>query len=512
MQFTPSPDQSRFFTWIMQGEGSAILEAVAGSGKTTSLVEGIKHMSGRVWIGVYNKAMGDELKARIGGHPMLGNRRDVFTSTFHAAGFGALRRAYPKIRVDNDKCRNIARQYIAEREGQDQRRNKVLRDATYIALRLVSLAKNQCFSPADTSTEDWEVLIQHHDLDIPAGVSADTLINFAQEMLCRSVENNDLVDFDDMIYLPVTQQLKMYKHDWVLIDEAQDTNPARRELADMMLAPNGRLVAVGDPHQAIYGFTGADNDSLDILRERYGAVTLRLGVTFRCPKAVVAHARQWVDHIEAHPDAAEGEVLHSHEDTMRSLIANMSRTELTETAILCRVTKHLVRLCYAFIRAGTPARIEGRAIGEGLIKLATKWQVTDLADLSDKVIAWRDREIAKAIEQEKESQAERLQDQADTLLTLILVTNRRDGHTVSALIQVIEEMFDDDVSQSQCLTLCTSHRAKGREWNRVFLLGRKELMPSPWAQKKWMQEQELNLIYVSVTRAMQTLVEVDLAT
>ena len=523
MEFTPSDDQLRFFDWIQDGQGSAVLEAVAGSGKTTSLLQGLCRMQGRVWIGVYNKAMGDELKSKIARSIVLARRRDVFTSTFHSAGFGAIRRAYPKARVNENKCRDIARRIIDEREGVDQMQNSRLREATFTALRLVSLAKNHLFEAADdmddgdeqredapVSEDAWFDLIDHHNIELPRGVTDVMLVDFARHILARSVEDMRTVDFDDMIYLPVMQRLTLYMHDWVLIDEAQDTNPARRALAKMLMAPGARLVAVGDPHQAIYGFTGADNNSLDLLREEHDAITLRLGVTFRCPQAVVQHARQWVDHIEAHPDAPEGAVHFVKESQMREVIADLPHRSLAESAILCRVTKHLVRLCYSFIRDGIPARIEGRAIGDGLIKLATKWRVEDLADLHDRVLSWRDREIARAVADDKESMAERIQDQADTLLTLIMVTNRRGGHTVSALVDVINEMFEDDVSQSRCLTLCTSHRSKGREWNTVYLLGRSELMPSPWATKPWMQEQEVNLIYVSVTRAMETLVEVSL--
>ena len=72
-----------------------------------------------------------------------------------------------------------------------------------------------------------------------------------------------------MIYMPIKENLGFEQFDWVFIDEAQDTNNVRRELACRLLKKDGRLVAVGDTYQAIYGFTGADSDSIEQIREEF---------------------------------------------------------------------------------------------------------------------------------------------------------------------------------------------------------------------------------------------------
>jgi len=69
-----------------------------------------------------------------------------------------------------------------------------------------------------------------------------------------------MLDFDDQLYLPLLWKLRLFQNDFVFIDEAQDTNPVRRALAKLALRPGGRLIAVGDPRQAIYGFTGASHE------------------------------------------------------------------------------------------------------------------------------------------------------------------------------------------------------------------------------------------------------------
>ena len=55
------------------------------------------------------------------------------------------------------------------------------------------------------------------------------------------------------------------------------------------------------------------------------------------------------------------------------------------------------------------------------------------------------------------------------------------------------------------MRLATVHKAKGLEAPRVFIL-EPNLMPSPWAKKAWQIEQEGNLQYVAVTRALETLI------
>ena len=509
MTFKPSTQQTKFFDWITNGRGHAILEAVAGAGKTTTLVKAIELMPGDIAVLVFNKKLAEEISSKLTSEDdPFGSSSNAHASTFHSAGFSALRRT-GRPRVDGDKCKGIARMLIETREGVDQLQNPRLRAASPVALWLVSLAKNRLLTMT-SDVEEWHDILNHHNTQLPGGVTPDLVVEFARDILDESMQQTGRVDFDDMIYLPVVQNLRVRQFDWVLIDEAQDTNPARRVLAGRMLKPGGRLVAVGDPQQAIYGFTGADNDALDQIRREYDAITLPLSVTFRCPRAVVHHARSFGAQIEAAPDASTGHVIHTNEKHMIETIERMDAEGRSNTAILCRVTKCLVRLCYQFIRNGIPARIEGRAIGEGLIKLATKWSVHELSDLDDRLEAYREREVRRAIEKEDESWAERVTDQVDTLQLLIELTNSRGNHTVPDLVWVIKELFEDDVSSRDMLTLATVHRAKGLEWETVYLLGRKELMPSPWAEQKWMQEQEWNLVYVAITRALDTLVEVTL--
>jgi superfamily I DNA/RNA helicase len=288
----------------------------------------------------------------------------------------------------------------------------------------------------------------------------------------------------------------VWQHDWVLVDEAQDTNATRRALALRMLKRGGRLVAVGDPRQAIYGFTGADSDALDLIAQAVSAVRLPLTVTYRCPKTVVAYAKQWVSHIEAAPTAPDGEV---RQNCDRKDLAKLATPG---DAVLCRFTAPLITNVYAFIAAGIPARVEGREIGEGLKALATRWKTDSLTQLGTYLEAYCEAETGKLRAKEKESKARALEDKV-TCLSVIMkkVQEANRKATVADVLTQIDLIFADGTGPA--VTFSTIHKSKGREWNRVvwLLTG-----PSPWARKDWERVQEENLCYVAATRAKQTLI------
>lgn len=518
-----SQQQEAAFAWQREGRGSAIMKAAAGCGKSTTLAEMMRRAEGSVTGLVFNKAAQLDLAAKLG--PSAGNK--CRAATFHSAGYNALNYAWArngaKLVIDDKK---VGALYDARAEawadGSEEKAAQLAKLRTFV-LKAVGLAKQRAFGvlcAIDDRTK-WYDMVYHFGLDedLPEenGLSFDDWLErgVSTAILVLKLSNADRtrVDFNDMVYLPLVHGVRCYQVDWVFLDEGQDTNPSRRALAKKMLRPGGRMVAVGDDRQAIYGFTGADNDALDQIRREFNAsTTLTLNVTRRCPKAVVAHAQQWVgvDHIQAHNEAPEGMVrqaqflLELPKEGSQPVVlpADFNKTD----AILCRYNKPLVDLAFALIRRGVACKIEGREIGAGLIKLANRWKVKSLTALLGRLDAWETREVEKATARGQEDRADRVADQAATLRVLIEKAEA-EGRDKAGLIEIIESMFADDVTAAGLLTLCSAHRSKGREWDRVFLLDREKYMPSARARQEWQQVQEVNLIYVAVTRAKRELVE-----
>lgn len=504
--FIPSPQQQAIFDWITNGSGNLIVRAVAGAGKTTTMVEGCLLMSGSVALAAYNKAISVEIGKKLS---LRGSR--AFAGTFHSFGFRSWRRAAPNVVTDKDKIWKII-------DSMDVPEN--LRGFTS---KMVSFARQRAVGVL-TPLHDynaWRSIVDHYDLE--EALSSSTLkasvidelveegISLSQQILQRSNDAcYEVIDFDDMIYAPLIHGARVYQNDWVLVDEAQDTNPARRALAKKMLKPGGRAIWVGDDYQAIYGFTGADNDSMEIIRREFSCQTLPLTVTYRCPKKIVAHARQWVSHIEAHESAPEGELIQKEADFFTT--ATIEELD-AQSAVLCRYTKPLVTLAFQLIKRRIPCHVEGRDIGTSLIQLTKKWKSAKFPSmLRDRLTKYKDREVQKYMSKGQEQKAESVADRVDTLLVIIDSLGPEE-QTMEALRSTIEALFENtpEGQPARSLSLCTVHRSKGREWNRVYLLGRSQLMPSKFARQEWQMKQEVNLIYVAVTRAKQTLVEVSLA-
>ncbi len=490
--FTPSPQQAAIFDWVSTGDGSAVIEAVAGAGKTTTLIEAVSMMKGQVFLGAYNKAISVDIANKLTSKGIDSTR--VKSATMHSAGFSAVKRMWRDTRIDGKKMQDI---------GNSMKLNPAF--PMVLALKLASLAKQEGIYIDDYV--DLHAVADHHNLsdDLPATCSMDTVISVVHEMLEKSNKScEQVVDFDDMIYAPLLSGARFFQHDWVLVDEAQDTNRVRRMLAAQILRPNGRLIAVGDSRQAIYGFTGASADSLDLIANQFKCVRLPLTVTYRCPKAIVTHAQKWVKHIEAHETAPEGIV----RELDRTLLFKEKLTR--HDAIVCRNVKPLVEVAYGLLQNGTPCHIEGRDVGKSLIVMVKRFKVSTLAELDTNLREWFEKEKDRLAKSEQGDKIASLEDKVTTLLSVIHYQIKKGNTTPGAVIKFLDGIFEDTLEGKVAgsVTLATIHKSKGREWDKVYLLGRNLFMPSKYAKQDWQLVQETNLIYVAITRAKKELVEV----
>lgn len=506
-----SPQQTAVLDWVSTGRGSTFIEAVAGAGKTTTLIYALARTTGTVAFAAFNKKIADEIKARLAdlSDPRSENYDPIFdgignrvrVGTFHSFGFGAWRYIHKSVKVD---ARSKADMTLAALDldyvpGDDDVEFK--RQVGTFVLKLISLAKQRgigLIGQIDNRALWWDI-VEHFDLAYE--IEDPELIEEGIGLAIRGLRYQmsiaaKIIDFDDMIYMPVVTGCKIWANDWIFVDEAQDTNPARRALARKMVKSNGRAAFVGDRHQAIYGFTGADNDAVDQIIRDFRCNSLPLTTTYRCPKAVVAAAQEVVSHIEAHESAPEGSVSTLDRETFDK------RDDWTAAdAILCRKTAPLVEVAYSMIRRGIPCHVEGKDIGIGILKLVNRYSARSVDELREKLEDFCDRETQKLIAKGRETQAEALGDRVQTVFVLM-----EGCQTVKCVTDKIVAIFLDSENEPRpSLTLSTVHKAKGREWDRVFVLGRYEFMPSKWARQDWQMEQEENLIYVAYTRAKSEL-------
>lgn len=484
-----SPQQKAFIDWTRNGRGSCVLIAVAGSGKTTTFLGAVAGMSGKTAIMAYNNKIAVEIEGKLKDLGLEWPR--VSSGTVHSFGFKACRKFCPGVKVDKEGVKVPG--IFEKLYGTDHAYKSIV-------VKLVSLAKQRAVGvvcgPHDYNA--WLDIVNHFDLiDEEFGEdTVDDVIAMAQKVLKANNQQTDFIDFDDMVYLPLVHPMPHFRYDNLIIDEAQDTNPARRELAKRLLRPGGRLIAVGDPRQAIYGFTGADNDSLELIKRDFNCVEMPLTVTFRCPKSVVEFAHQWVSHIEAHSDNEDGTVSSMAWDAF--LTAKPSAAD----AILCRNTKPLIQAAFALIRARIPCKIEGRDIAASILKLARKWKSARTIDAYEQRL---DKFFSTQSAKLEGTKRQMIEDMVETMRVVIAQAKAEGKTHMVDVCSIIDSLFADNVEG--VVTLSTGHKAKGREWDNVYWLNRSSTCPSKYARQAWEVAQETNLCYVMATRAKKTLTD-----
>lgn len=493
-EILPTAQQAAFLDALTGTTSNLALVARAGCGKTSTIMMGVdairaSNPRAEVLVCAFNKAIAEEVAAKLkkAGHT---DWRSVQASTLHGLGFGLVNYAFNRPAVDDKKVEKII----------DAANDPIFTDYRPQILALVKYAKQAGFGFfSDLPINDdgpWFDLADHYDVNgFDQMEDAADVVEAARIVYRKSLAVTDVVDFDDMILFPLIKNLTVkFGKDVVFLDEAQDLSRARQALARKFVKRGGRMVVVGDDRQAIYGFSGADAAALPNLIASLNATVLPLSVTWRCPKAVVKLAQTLVRDIEAAPEAPEGKVRRVEKlpDDLR-----------TGDAILCRNTAPLVKMAYALIRAGKPAKVEGRAIGDGLKHLAGRWKVASIDMLLRKLDDYEAREVQKAQAKGNEAKVEEVEDRVGTLKEVCRACIAAGKNRVDDVKAFIDRLFADDASGA--IILATYHRSKGREWPRVYLFEHYDRCPSKAARKGWQMEQEANLAYVAFTRAQSEL-------
>jgi len=459
--------QNDIFEEILNGENDVFVYAGAGTGKTTTIVEASHRANARrMCFLAFNKSIATELGERL--------PDDVTAKTFHALGFAAFRANNVRTKVNTKKTWDI----IFEMLGKD-----------YIAaplVKLVSLVKGSMIDPKDVRS--IRALIDSYDINFAEGEEADG-IKAIPAILTIARNQAYHIDFDDMIWIPLVENYNFPRFDMLFVDEAQDFNEMQRSLIKECVAENGRVVVVGDPNQAIYGFRGADSNSMDIFKSDLEArgreiKQFPLSVSWRCPHTVIKEANRYVKDITCPDSADDG-----------SVVVNAPFNPVRGDIVLCRYNAPLVNAFYTMILEGKSAYILGRDMTKGLInhvkkitknERMTTVEFTNMLDENTSMMLKRFRDAGK------ETQANNLEDKVECIR---IFASRVE--TVGAIIAEIKRVFNG--KEYGDVMLSTVHKAKGLEADSVYILAT-ERMPHPRGGSE-----ENNICYVAITRAKKNL-------
>lgn len=489
MTLRPSKFQTAIYDFLENGSGHGIVNAVAGSGKTYTILTGLKYISGRAIFLAFNKSIATELQRRC--------PSNVECSTLHSAGLKIITSNIGRCKINGQKIDTILDEYqptlISKMMNKEEKGDKFR--LRMILKKLVGLIKNTLTDY--TNHSDIQQLADYYDIDY----FPEHLI-MLQHIIEKSLDitiNKKIIDFDDMIWLPVILNHSIKnQYDWVFVDETQDLNKSQLELVLKLISVTGRIVAVGDPKQSIYGFRGADVDAMDRIKNSLNAKEFPLSVCYRCPTSHIELVKYLVPQIESKDDAIEGIV---ESITDEEFIDSV--TKETNPLILSRVNSLCTKFALQLISKGYKAVIKGRDFGQGLINQVKKFNARTIDSLYEKTTAWKDTEIKKLENRNApQSKIDLIYDKYDTLLAIY-----DNCDSVECVITTLFNLFSDD-NTNNAFTFSTTHKAKGLEADTVYILAPNMFPLIRKNQLTWEYEQELNIKYVTYTRSKNKLVEV----
>lgn len=474
----PSKYQQAIYDFIPTSEQSLNVNAVAGSGKTTTIRKALPLFKGNVLLCAFNA----EIAKVLGGDAPA----NVTVKTLNAFGWHiCLEHMFGiQSRVQKFKTANTLERFVSKTKER-------ARFFGYLnpTQRLVSLFKANCLFTRPTD-QQIQTMMDYHGLDMPKGGDQsfyDTVGNVYEACL----RNQNEADFDDQVFFPVYLNLPMPKYSVSIVDESQDLNAIQIE---MLLRTSGRIASVGDPKQSIYAFRGADADAMAKLIKLTNAKELPLSICYRCAKNIVKEAQRLVPYIEASDTAVDGIVAQISKEKYRNIVAERD-------FVGCRTTAPLVSECLYMIREGRRAIVKGKEIGEALSGLIDKINVERTEDLSRFHAQLRDyrvKEFERLDRTDNETAKEILADRLDTIAVLVESVD-----SVQAMHDRIVQIFSN-LTPDNAIIYSTLHKLKGLEARRVFII-RRDLLPHPSAKQPHQMNQERNLEYIGITRAREEL-------
>jgi ATP-dependent DNA helicase Rep len=247
--------------------GPLLVVAGAGSGKTRVIIEKIIYLvqqrglpPERIAAITFTNKAAREMKERLGKRLGGGRAGEVTVSTFHALGWRILREHHDLLGyrrgisiLDEADSQTVVRDLLPEGTAPDMVR---------MARAQLSRWKNRALSSTDVPGE------------FDSG--GEESIWRLYERYEAHLRDLNAVDFDDLILQPLRilqdeeacarwqQQIR-----YLLVDEYQDTNETQYRLLRLLAGADGRLTAVGDDDQSIYGWRGAQPENLQQLAADY---------------------------------------------------------------------------------------------------------------------------------------------------------------------------------------------------------------------------------------------------
>lgn len=443
-EFSPTEEQIHAIKTAHSGE-TFVVDAVAGSGKTSTARRMCQALKGRVLYLVYNSAAAKEAK-------------DSFPSNTRVSTTSAL--AWEKYK-DSYGDRILGPLVPGSRYARQGSPRVPARETARLAgLKPVNLGNNTpkisevtlawlatdtiqkfCYSDDDKISEIHVPALPPVLDPLQIEVLRSEVTAAARKIWMDSlaVESKHRFSFDHIFKMLVATKPDL-GYDTIVVDEAQDSNWATLSL--LKAQANSQIIVVGDPAQQLYAWRGAS----DIMGE-FDGPRLSLSKSFRFGESIADEADKWLAHTDTNIRVTGNE-------NMKSLVTEGGVKN--PQGVLCRTNATVMVQAMHYLEHGQRVAVCGgtKAL-ESLAAAASKLmsgEPTDHPELS----AFKDWGELMAYTDEPGG---------GDLKSLVHLINE---YKVPGIIQACKELKDEHRGNPD-VVVSTGHKAKGREWDTVVV-------------------------------------------
>ena len=542
MDFKPSTYQQDILDFFLNNpQSNMLVNALAGSGKSTTACMLSEHSKTSDLYIAFNASVVEEFKKKIKNPKtkvmtmhslaysiMLYNvEQESKDSGEKPKGFGS-QRSKRTVSLDNFKPHKILDEEITKRYGRyiEFAKRVFLKDNYVNLYNLCRLTLTDMSSNKDVSR-----LINDHVLFLyygDEGYSAPDISEITSTLKIldtkskQQFETQGVIDFTDMLWITFN---KLKYDNWevpywalytnIYCDEVQDFSNIQLNFLKFIKRTKGRYVFIGDFHQAIYNFAGANAQAFNQIPKMFAPVeTFDLPICYRCAKSHLSRVnREYGIPILPCDNAPMG------------FVKTIDKNKISEYAkagdmVISRKNKWIAEVVLDLARNGTPIFIEDKEMVEAIKRQILSSKCTSVGTLEkflQKVISNYNKKLFEIVSKnvrEGGHEEERLEAVAETnskidntsfLLEILegYLENHASSDSISKFSNFIDKLLNTTPSPN-CVRLCSIHKAKGLEATNVFVLNEAKINYD-FRNSKEQNIQEKNLSYIATTRAKEGL-------
>ena len=542
MNFKPSTYQQDILDFFLNNpQSNMLVNALAGSGKSTTACMLSEHSKTSDLYIAFNASVVEEFKKKIKNPKtkvmtmhslaysiMLYNvEQESKDSGEKPKGFGS-QRSKRTVSLDNFKPHKILDEEITKRYGRyiEFAKRVFLKDNYVNLYNLCRLTLTDMSSNKDVSR-----LINDHVLFLyygDEGYSAPDISEITSTLKIldtksrQQFETQGVIDFTDMLWITFN---KLKYDNWevpywalytnIYCDEVQDFSNIQLNFLKFIKRTKGRYVFIGDFHQAIYNFAGANAQAFNQIPKMFAPVeTFDLPICYRCAKSHLSRVnREYGIPILPCDNAPMG------------FVKTIDKNKISEYAkagdmVISRTNKWIAEVVLDLARNGTPIFIEDKEMVEAIKRQILSSKCTSVGTLEkflQKVISNYNKKLFEIVSKnareggheeehlEAVAEANSKIDNTSFLLEILegYLENHASSDSVSKFSNFIDKLLNTTPSPN-CVRLCSIHKAKGLEATNVFVLNEAKINYD-FRNSKEQNIQEKNLSYIATTRAKEGL-------